>query len=420
MTVRADDRPVAVQPAVAPAPGARRVLALLLLVYILNFVDRQVLGILARPIQADLGLSRTEFGAIGGLAFALLYATAGVPLGLLADKVGRSRVIAASLAVWSGFTALCGAASGFWSLFWCRLGVGVGEAGGTAPSYALIAEYFPPGQRARALATYALGAPIGLAAGTLLGGAIAAAVNWRAAFVVLGLIGLIVSPLFARAVRDLPRVSTSPPPRGALALLVRKPSFWLLAFGASCASLVGYGLALWLPSVLMGANGFDLVGVSMFTGALFLVGGCAGVLAGGWMADRMGRAAHAWVPGVSFLIAAPLYAAGMSTGSSVVSFAALLVPSGLALVWLGTVTAAVQHLVPAQMRATASASFLLVTNLIGLGGGPLLMGHIADRLAYSLGDDALRWAALYVLGFYPIAAVLMLVAARTLSRDWMD
>src|SRR3954467_479019 len=154
------------------------ILALLLLAYIFNFLDRQVLGILAQPIKAELNLSDTQFGAIGGLAFALLYSVLGVPLAYLADRTSRSAVIAGSLALWSLFTALCGTAAGFTQLFLYRLGVGIGEAGGVAPSYALIADYFPPERRARALGIFSLGVPIGLASGTLIGAYIAAALNW--------------------------------------------------------------------------------------------------------------------------------------------------------------------------------------------------------------------------------------------------
>src|SRR4051794_2077819 len=172
--------------AAAPRGRASLVLALLLLAYIFNYLDRQILGILAQPIKADLRLTDTQFGAIGGLAFALLYSALGIPLALLADRTSRSAVIAGALAVWSGFTALCGLAVGYGQLFLFRLGVGIGEAGGVAPSYALIADYFPPERRARALAVFSLGIPIGLAAGTLLGAYIAHWVSWRAAFVTMG------------------------------------------------------------------------------------------------------------------------------------------------------------------------------------------------------------------------------------------
>src|SRR4051794_20199440 len=178
------------------------VLALLLLAYIFNFLDRQILGILAQPIKADLHLSDTEFGAIGGLAFALLYSVLGVPLAYLADKTSRTAVVVGSLAVWSGFTALCGTAAGYGQLFLYRLGVGVGEAGGVAPSTALITDYFPPERRARALAIYYLGVPIGLAAGTLIGAYIAHAISWRAAFVVMGGAGILLAPILLLVVRD--------------------------------------------------------------------------------------------------------------------------------------------------------------------------------------------------------------------------
>src|SRR5215218_4855732 len=186
-------------------PVQSRLLAFLLFAYILNFLDRQILGILAGPIKADLGLTDAQFGAIGGLAFALLYSVLAVPLALLADRTRRSWVIAGSLAVWSGFTALCGTAASYGQLFLFRLGVGVGEAGGVAPSYALIADYFEPAKRARALAIYSLGVPLGLAGGTLAGAYIASWIDWRAAFTVMGLLGLLLAPVMLLFVRDLPR-----------------------------------------------------------------------------------------------------------------------------------------------------------------------------------------------------------------------
>ena len=170
------------------------VLTMLLVVYTFNFLDRQILGILAKPIQASLDLNDAQFGAIGGTAFAILYSVLGVPLALAADRWGKTRVIATSLIVWSGFTALCGTATGFWQLFLYRLGVGVGEAGGAAPSYALIADYFPVERRARAVGIYSMGIPIGLGAGVLLGAYIAKFINWQAAFIVMGVAGPVGCP----------------------------------------------------------------------------------------------------------------------------------------------------------------------------------------------------------------------------------
>src|SRR5678815_2034741 len=198
------------EPGAAPSPRANIVLGLLLLAYIFNFLDRQILGILAGSIIADLKLSDAEFGAIGGLAFALLYSVLGVPLAMLADRTSRSRVIAGALAVWSAFTALCGTAASFGQLFLFRLGVGVGEAGGVAPAYALIADYFPPQRRARAMAIFSLGVPLGLAAGTLIGAYLASWINWRAAFLVMGVAGIILAPIMLLVVRDKPREGGQP------------------------------------------------------------------------------------------------------------------------------------------------------------------------------------------------------------------
>jgi predicted MFS family arabinose efflux permease len=410
-------------------PGATRprtVLSLLLLAYIFNFLDRQILGILAQPIKADLHLTDTQFGAIGGLAFALLYSVLAIPLALLADRTRRSAVIAGALAVWSGFTALCGLAAGYGQLFLCRLGVGIGEAGGVAPSYALIADYFPPERRARALAIYSLGIPIGLAAGTLLGAYIAHWVSWRAAFVTMGVAGILLAPVMLLFVRDLPKpdraAGARAPLREVFPLLARKPSFWLLAFASSASSLCGYGLALWTPSVLMRSFGLDLVGTGWFMGSLLLIGGTAGVFAGGWLADRLGPKDVRWyarLPAIAWLVTTPCFLLAFMSPRLAIAWPLLLLPNGLNILWLGPVTTAVQHLAPRRMRSTASASFLLINNLIGLGVGPMLIGAISDHLKAGYGVESLRYAAMAATLFYLLAAALMIVASRTLKRDWV-
>ncbi|MBY8828393.1 spinster family MFS transporter [Hephaestia mangrovi] len=407
------------------SPAYRRlVLAMLLLVYTFNFLDRQILGILAPAIKADLHLSDAEFGAVGGLAFAMLYSVLGVPLAYLADRTSRSWVITGSLTVWSAFTALCGTAMGVGQLFLYRLGVGVGEAGGVAPSYALIADYFPPRSRARALAIYSLGIPIGLAGGTLLGAYIASAVEWRTAFYAVGLAGIVIAPIFRLVVRDVPRraeAAERAPLATVFPMLARKPAFWLMAIAAGCSSLTGYGLALWTPSVLIRSFHLDLIHTGQFMGSLLLIGGTIGVFAGGWLADRLGPADHGWyakLPAIAWLITAPTFAAGLLSPSLTLGWLLLLVPNALNILWLGPVTTAVQHLVPPHMRATASASFLLINNLIGLGIGPWLMGRLSDAMTATYAENALRNAAILCLGFYLIAAVLMLFAVKPLRRGW--
>lgn len=415
------------------ASSPRVVLGMLLVVYVFNFVDRQILAILAAPIQADLQLSDGEMGLLGGIAFALLYSTLAVPLAALADRTSRSWVITVSLVLWSGFTALCGLAQGFWHIFLARLGVGIGEAGGVAPSYALIGDYFPSEQRATALSVYSLGIPLGSAAGVLAGGYIAATVDWRLAFFAVGLGGLLIAPLFKLLVRDRPKPTglglpgsiapSSPGLKATAAVLARKPSFWLLAFGAACSSMLGYGIAFWLPSLLMRSFGFDLVQASQFFGALLLLGGVAGVMAGGWLGDRLGhrdRAFYSWLPGAGFFLGAPLFALGISSSDAVMAFLLFLVPQALAYVWLGPVLSAVQHLVQPSARSTASALFLLINNLIGLGGGIYALGALSEFLAPFYGEEALRYSMLYALGLYGVAALLMSLAGPFLRRDWVD
>lgn len=413
------------KPGSARSPNA--VLAMLLVVYIFNFVDRQILSILAAPIQKDLGLSDTQLGLLGGIAFALLYSTLAVPLAWLADRTSRSWVITVSLGLWSLFTALCGFAHGFWHIFLARLGVGIGEAGGVAPSYALIADYFPSHRRAFALSIYSLGIPLGSALGVLAGGYIAATVDWRAAFIVIGLAGLLVAPLFKFVVHDRRESAAAdmPAPRprlGATArMLAAKPSFWLLAFGAASSSMLGYGLAFWLPSLLQRSFGLDLVQTSYFIGAVLLIGGVAGMLFGGWLGDRLGagdRAWFAWVPAIAFVIAVPLFALGIASGKVAIAFVLFLIPQAMAYVWLGPVLSAVQNLVPAGERATASSLFLLINNLIGLGGGIYALGALSDALKPVYGAEALRWSMLWALGLYLVAALLMALAGPHLRRDW--
>ena len=408
------------------------VLTMLLVVYTFNFLDRQILGILAKPIQASLHLSDAQFGAIGGTAFAILYSVLGVPLALLADRVGKTRVIAGSLVVWSGFTALCGTATGFWSLFLSRLGVGVGEAGGVAPSYALIADYFPVERRARALAIYSMGIPIGLGSGGLLGAYIAALVDWQTAFITVGIAGILVAPIFLWLVRDRPRPAAvadadAVPVLAVIPILARKPAYWLLSIGAGCSSMAGYGLALWVPKIIAVHYGWtanhDLIKVGQFMGSLLLIGGTTGIFLGGVFADRLGTVDRAWyarLPAIAWLITAPTFMLGLFTPLPVLAWFLLLIPNALNTLWLGPIVTAAQHLAPSRMRASASGSFLLVNNLLGLGLGPLLMGTLSDALKASYGADSLRYAAIIGVSLYLVAAVLALLAIKPLKRGWVE
>lgn len=417
-----------------PHTGASRayanlVLAMLLLVYTFNWLDRQILGILAPAIKADLGLSNTQLGMLGGIAFAALYSTLAIPLAMLADRTSRTWVITISMVVWSGFTALCGLAGGFGQLFVFRLGVGVGEAGGVAPSYALISQYFPPHKRARAISIYSLGIPVGLACGVLFGAAIAKAVDWRAAFIIVGLAGVVVAPIFRLLVKEPPKAAPASEPgvrtpvNAVFAILARKPSFWLMAFASAMSSTAGYGLAFWTPSILMQTFGFDLSAVSYFVGSLLLLGGMTGVFLGGVLADRLGRGdrgAYAKMSALAWVLTAPLFMAGFLSSSPVLAWALLLIPNALNVLFVGPLTTATQHLVPAQMRATAAASFLLINNLIGIGAGSWLLGALSDVMGPQFGADALRFSAIALVCLYFVASALTVLAVRPLRRDWVE
>jgi predicted MFS family arabinose efflux permease len=406
------------------------VLAMLVLVYTFNFIDRQIVGILAVPIKADLGLTDTQLGLMGGLAFALFYTLLGIPIAMLADRSNRTTIMTVALVVWSAMTAVCGFAQNFWQLFLARLGVGVGEAGGVAPAYSLVADYFPPHQRARALGVYSFGVPIGSALGIVFGGVIASLVDWRTAFIVVGVAGVLLAPIFKMVVREPRRGRFDAGGRAAapvsfrevMRTLFSKPSFWGLSFGASASSMMGYGMFFWLPSFFVRSYGLTLLDASLYYGAILLVGGIAGIWLGGSLADRFGAArkrAYAIIPAVAFLATIPFYVAAVTSSSLVLSFALFLVPTALGLVWLGPVLSSIQHVVPPHMRATASAIFLFVNNLIGIGLGTVALGALSDALSVRFGADSLRYAILAGTVFYVVASSLFLLSAKRLERDWV-
>lgn len=408
------------------------VLGMLILSYTFNFLDRQILGILKEPIKRDLGLTDTELGLMGGLAFALLYTTLAVPIAWLADRVSRTWIITIALALWSGFTMVCGTATGFWSLFLARTGVGLGEAGGVAPAYSLVSDYFPREQRARAIAAYSFGIPLGNSLGTLFGGLLAAFVDWRFAFLAVGGAGVLLAPVFKLVVKDPVRgafdgATTAVPvvaPRfgDVVRTVLPNPTFWLLAIGAACASVCGYGVAFWLPSFFIRSLGLSLAETSVFYGVIQLIGGLAGIWLGGALSDRLGaknRGAYAYVPAFCFLVGLPLFFLAMNANSLWAAWLLFLVPTGLNLTWLGPVVTAVQHLAPANMRSTTSALFLLVNNLFGIAVGLWIFGFLSDLLAPQYGAESMRYAIYYGMSFYVLAATLLFTASRRLPRDWV-
>lgn len=404
-------------------------LFMLIVVYALNFLDRQILSILKEPIAAELGLNDSQLGLMGGLAFALLFTTLAIPAAWLADRTSRVWIMTGALAVWSGFTMLCGMAGNFWQLFLARMGVGVGEAGGVAPAYSLIADYFPAHLRSRALAIFSFGIPIGSASGVLIGGLLAAHIDWRWAFLVIGAAGILLAPVFRLMVKDPPRGRYDPVPAekplpflAVVRLAASKPSFWLMSIGSACASMVGYGVMYWMPTFLARSLNMDLVSRSQLFAAILFVGGIAGMAAGGILADRLGRrgkAMYAIIPAIAFLIATPLYALGVMAGTPMQVLLLFLVPQALGLMWLGPVITIVQHLGPASSRSQMSSLFLLVNNLIGIALGTYAFGKLSDLLKPFYGADSIKYAFLWGLSFYVLAAILMLIAAPRLKKDWV-
>ncbi|VXC55306.1 MFS transporter [Oceanicaulis sp. 350] len=431
------------------------VLAMLFIVYAFNFLDRQIISILAIPIQEELGLSDRQLGLLGGIAFALLYSTLGVPIAWLADRTKRTWIITISLSVWSGFTALCGLATNFTQLFLARVGVGVGEAGGVAPSYSLIADYFPPQSRARALAIYSLGIPIGSAFGVIAGAQIAGGamgdnLDWRAAFIIVGILGLLIAPLFKLTVREPKRGGLDAPQRPAveaelaenvaaagepvkapekpgifkvLAILSKKPSFWFLTLGASCSSMMGYGVFFWVPSFFARSFQLDIITTGWLFGAILFVGGSLGIILGGVLGDLMGKGSkrmYAIVPAVAFFVTYPFYVAGVLAPSALLAVLLFMIPTGLGLAWLGPTLSAFQHLVPPNMRSMASAIFLLINNLLGIGVGVYALGELSTLLTPSFGEEALRYSIMIGATLYLVAGGLFLIGARTIVRDWEE
>jgi len=414
-----------------------RVLLVLLLAYIFNFVDRQIIGILAVPIKAEFGVDDRTLSLLG-VVFGLFYATVAIPIAWLADRRSRVTIIAGAIGLWSLFTAACGLAQNFFQLVLARMGVAFGEAGGIAPSYALIADFFPKSRRARAMAFFSLGIPIGSALGIFFGGWLAATLDWRAAFLIVGLAGLPVALLVRFAIPEpvrggldapaaAPADAAAPPPsapsfREAAGAFMRKPSFWLLSFGAASGSILGYGLGFWLPSLFTRSFGLAPADVGWFYGSIALVGGVSGTWLGGWLGDRLGAArpgAYALIPAICFLITAPAFALGLFAPNLWVAWLLFTIGQMTALAWLGPVISAVQHIVAPSMRATTSASFLFVNNLIGIAFGIYVLGWMSDGLRAVYGAESLKYSILYGLGFYLLSAGFYFVASRRLAKDWV-
>lgn len=401
-------------------------LGVLVVVYTFNFLDRQIVTILAEPIKVDLGLNDTQIGLMTGLAFALFYTILGIPIARLADRANRVTIISCALVIWSGMTALCGMAQNFTQLLAARIGVGVGEAGCSPPAHSLIADYYPPDQRASALSIYALGIPIGSIFGLLAGGWIAEFYGWRMAFLLVGIPGIVLAVLVELSVIEPPRGMSDPGARQVekqlpigvtLKTLLANRTMVHIAMGGALTSFVGYGLGQWLPAYFIRVHGMGIAETATYFGLVLGVASAIGTFMGGFLADRLGRRDlrfYTWLPAAGVLIAFPFYVFAMLTEQPYVAIALLVLPSFLNSLWLGPAFGTIQNLAPTRMRAMASAMVLFILNIIGLGLGPFFVGVLSDLLKEHYGLYSLRYAILIATGAYFWAGAHFLLAGRTI------
>ena len=386
------------------------VLSVLVLSYVLSFIDRQLMTILLEPIKAEFGASDTAMGFLTGFAFAIFYAVLGIPVARLADRWSRRNVLAISMVIWSAMTAACGMAGSFWQMAVLR--VGVGEAGGTPPSHSLISSYFPARERSTAMGIYGSGSQIGVLLGMFGGAVIAETMGWRWAFFIFGLPGVLIGLLVFIVVREPPKapapVSTSM--MSDVMSLWQTPAFAIISFATAFTALAGYGMGTWFPSFLIRIHGLTLTEAGLTLGIVGTLGALIGAVSGGILCDRLTKIDSRWQ------LRVPSIGAGLSVvflglfliwpesqqwrlGEYRVPVAVVFLFFGgiVSSFWIGPTYAAIQTLTPSHLRSQASALLLLLLNLIGMGLGPLVVGALSDLLAPALGAQSIRYAMLISL-----------------------
>lgn len=386
------------------SPAARYyLLFMLLLVYTSNFIDRTIIGTLAQPIKEDLRLADWQLGLVSGLAFALFYSVLGLVVARYADRFNRVTIISISLAVWSAMTAVCGMAQNFVQLLLARAGVGIGEAGCSPPAHSLIADSFPPEQRATALGIYSLGIPIGALFGALAGGWIAQEYGWRMAFVLVGLPGVALAVLFkltvrepGRGVYDERQAEEAPPYSAVLKRIFTDPGLVLLFASFGIISFAGFGLVVFAVPYLL--RGFEL-SLMQAAGAYGLIHGAAaaiGTASGGFVSDAAARRNDTWrllTPAIALIVAGPIFAIALQSSNLLVIGALAAVAVILRDLHTGPMLGALHNSVAPRMRARATAMLLVVMSLFGLGLGPLFVGWLSDVAAHGLYAGAGTYAS---------------------------
>ena len=402
---------------------------LLTVVYTFNFIDRQLLSILQESIKADLLLSDQQLGLLTGIAFAMFYVTAGIPIARWADRGNRRNIVALAIGVWSFMTAISGLVQNYVQLLLARMGVGVGEAGGSPPAHSIISDIFPPERRASALAFYSMGVNIGILFGFLAGGWLNEIFDWRTAFFVVGAPGLIIALIVRYTLREPIRglseqrqVETQTVPfSNVLNLLMSRPAFKHMAFGAALNAFAGYSTSSWTASFMIRSHGMSTGELGTWLAMIMGFGGAVGVFAGGVIAERLARKDvrwYMWLPALTGLICVPFMVANYMVAGAYTALIVSIIPGVLFNVYLGNTLAMTHGLVGLRMRALASAILFFILNLIGLGLGPWVIGLLSDLLAPTLGQESLRHAMLYLLPAMMTWSVIhFYLASRTLKED---
>ena len=403
-------------------------LFMLTLAYALNFIDRQILVILQEPIKLDMGLSDTQLGLLSGFSFALVYITAGIPIAYWADRGNRRNIIAIAVTVWSGMTALSGLAGNYTQLLLARIGVGIGEAGGSPPAHSMISDFYPPQKRATALSIYSVGVHLGVLLGFLMGGFISQAYGWRTAFMAVGLPGVLFAIVFFLTVKEPQRgrwesaseAAYKPTLNETLKLLSQYRSFWYIAAGTGLSAFVGYGNGNFAPSYLIRSHGLSVGEVGLVLAAFGGGGGILGTFLGGYLSDKLGHTEkrwYVWLPATAGCISVPLGLPYLLSDNIYVVIGSMFLVTMTINTYLGPCLAISHSLVPPAMRALASAVLFFVLNLIGLGLGPLTAGILSDWLTGIYGSDGLRYAMLIISLVGVLGIVMFMMAAKHLRAD---
>lgn len=403
---------------------------MLFLVSTFNYVDRTIISILQVPIKQELGLSDTQIGALTGLAFALFYTTLSLPIARFADRANRRNIIVASLVVWSGMTALSGLARNYAMLVLFRIGVAAGEAGSVPASQSMIADYYPAGRRATALAVWGLSLPVGLMAGYGISGVLAQHFHWRTVFAIVGGAGIAIAPLiwlFAKEPQrgryDPPAVKAAPVRTSileSLRALAGRRVLCLLMLAAGLHGFTQYSLMNWTVPFYVRLHGMSLSQVGIYMALASGIGGAIGMFAGGFAADRLGQRDEKWrvwviglsVLGMAAVVLCQLLVTALDHSLTLGFFASVLM-----IAYYGPIVAVVQSLVSARERAFTGALLLLVFNIIGLGLGPFLTGVLSDVLSTAFGGESLRWALICSLLSSTIGGMIFLLIGPAYGRE---